>query len=108
MTTFCAEVLQRGRHVEIPSTSEHPATDWYIDVRESVCNGIGVDAKWKHQPIHQSTSGSKPSHARTSSSLYLLPLFRQPKILQLAGVAKGLIYLHGNGIVHGDLKGVSF
>ncbi|KAF9786165.1 kinase-like domain-containing protein [Thelephora terrestris] len=25
----------------------------------------------------------------------------------LAGVAKGLIYLHGNGIVHGDLKGAN-
>ena len=38
----------------------------------------------------------------------LLPSFRQLKILQLAGVAKGLIYLHGSEIVHGDLKGVSF
>ena len=38
----------------------------------------------------------------------LLPSFRQLKNSQLAGVPKGLIYLHGNGMVHGDLKGVSF
>ena len=27
-------------------------------------------------------------------------------ILQLEGVAKGLIYVHGRGMIHGDLKGV--
>ena len=37
-----------------------------------------------------------------------LPSFRQLKIVQLMGVAKGLIYLHLNGMAHGDLKGVSF
>jgi len=28
--------------------------------------------------------------------------------LQLVGVAKGLIYVHNRGMVHGDLKGVRF
>ena len=37
-----------------------------------------------------------------------LPSFRQLKIFQLAGVAKGLIYLHDSEMVHGDLRGVSF
>ena len=41
-------------------------------------------------------------------SATLLPSFRQLKIPQLADVAKGLIYLHSNGMVHGDLKSVSF
>jgi serine/threonine protein kinase len=27
-------------------------------------------------------------------------------ILQLGGVATGLIYIHGQGVIHGDLKGV--
>ena len=27
-------------------------------------------------------------------------------MLKLAGVAKGLIYIHGQGVIHGDLKGV--
>ena len=27
-------------------------------------------------------------------------------ILQLSGVARGLIYIHSQGIIHGDLKGV--
>jgi len=26
--------------------------------------------------------------------------------IQLAGVAKGLIYIHSQGMIHGDLKGV--
>ena len=38
----------------------------------------------------------------------LLSPFRQPKFPQLKGIAIGLIYLHSNGMVHGDLKGVSF
>jgi len=28
------------------------------------------------------------------------------KKLQLIGVAKGLIYIHSQGMIHGDLKGV--
>ena len=27
-------------------------------------------------------------------------------ILQLGGVARGLIYIHSQGVIHGDLKGV--
>ena len=38
----------------------------------------------------------------------LHPSFRLLRTLQLAGVAKGLIYLHNNDLVHGDLKGVRF
>lgn len=28
------------------------------------------------------------------------------KFVQLAGVANGLLYIHGKGMIHGDLKGV--
>jgi len=28
--------------------------------------------------------------------------------IELEGVARGLIYIHSQGMVHGDLKGVSF
>lgn len=30
------------------------------------------------------------------------------KLTQLADVAKGLIYIHNQGMIHGDLKGVRF
>ena len=29
-------------------------------------------------------------------------------LLQLGDVVKGLIYMHGQGMIHGDLKGVCF
>lgn len=56
MFYFCAPyvngvvgVLQGGGDVEIRSTSECPATNGSDDVRDSVCNGVGVDAEWKHK-----------------------------------------------------------
>ena len=39
-------------------------------------------------------------------SVKLPCLFIQLEFPQLEDVAKGLIYLHSNGMVHGDLKGV--
>ena len=108
ITTFCTEVLQRGCDAEIPPTSKRPSADWSAHVRELVCNGIRVDAIREYQSICRGTSGRRPSQACTSSVATLLPSLRQPKILQLAGVAKGLIYLHDSEMVHGDLKGVSF
>ena len=36
----------------------------------------------------------------------LVRLLQRLKNLQLTGVAKGLIYLHSDGMIHGDLKGV--
>ena len=30
------------------------------------------------------------------------------RLLQLGDVTRGLIYMHGEGVVHGDLKGVRF
>jgi len=46
--TVLIEVLQGGGYVEIPSTSECPAADGSNDVGKSVCDGIGLDDKWKH------------------------------------------------------------
>ena len=31
-----------------------------------------------------------------------------PQLPQVGDVARGLIYMHGQGIVHGDLRGVRF
>ena len=37
-----------------------------------------------------------------------LPLLTIGLTIQLADVAKGLIYIHSQGMIHGDLKGVRF
>ena len=39
-------------------------------------------------------------------SIAILVSLTIAKISQLAGVAKGLIYIHSKGMIHGDLKGV--
>lgn len=39
----------------------------------------------------------------------ILPQTHSPLMiiqLQLKGVARGLVYMHGEGMIHGDLKGV--
>ena len=74
MTTFCTEILQRGRDVEIPSTSKCPVADRSIDIGDSVRNGIGVDAKREYQSIYQSTPRSKSSWTRSCSVCNLFSL----------------------------------
>ena len=37
--------------MEGPSSSERVAAVRCDDDRESVCDGIGVDGKWEHQPV---------------------------------------------------------
>ena len=49
LTILCAEILQGGCDVEIPSTSKHPTTCRSDDVGKSVRNGIALDGKRKYQ-----------------------------------------------------------
>ena len=63
LTTLCAEILQGGRNVDIPSTSKRPTTDRSDDVADSVRNGIALDGKRKHQRVHQEKSRSRPTRA---------------------------------------------
>jgi len=44
-----AEVLQRGYDMEDPPAPECLAADRGDDVRDSVCDDIRLDGKWKHQ-----------------------------------------------------------
>ena len=108
VTTFYTELLPRSRDGEIPSTSQCPAITRCIHVRESVRNGVRMDAKREYQSIRRSTSRSEQVQPRTSSVFNLAPVVLQLKSLQLVDVVNGLIYLHSNGMVHGNLKGVSF
>ena len=60
LTVSCVEVLQRGRDVEKPSTSECPAADRSNNVRNSVRDGVRLDGEWKHQRLREDTSRCKP------------------------------------------------
>ena len=73
LTMLCAEVLRSGCDVELPSTSKYPASNRCLSVRESVRNGIRVDAKREYQQICQSASRSKSFQACTSTVCNLAP-----------------------------------
>ena len=75
--------------------------DWFAMVSEWMPNG-NINQFTKTHP-----EANRPRLVRPPFAT-LLPSFQQLKSLQLEGVTKGLIYLHSNGMVHGDLKGVSF
>ena len=105
--TELVEVLQGGSDVEIPSASECPTANGGDNVRESVRDGIGLDGEWKHPRIRQGTSRCRPARACRFSVQVLATLAPLTTAKpQLAGVAKGLIYIHSQGMIHGDLKGV--
>ena len=99
------EVLRGGGDVETPLASECPAASGSNDVGESVRDGIGLDDEWEHPRIRQDTSRCRPAWA-CKFSVWGLATTDGGKKLQLAGVAKGLIYIHSQGMIHGNLKGV--
>ena len=52
-----AEILQRGRDMEGPSSSEHPTVITCGNGRKSICDGNGVDGGWENQQVCRGTSG---------------------------------------------------
>lgn len=48
-TTLRSEILQGGRHLELPATSKYPTTNRGDDVKESICDGIRLEGEWKYQ-----------------------------------------------------------
>jgi serine/threonine protein kinase len=101
------EVLQGGGDVEKSPAPECAATDGSSDDRDSVHNGIRVDGAWKHQRLREGTSRCRPAQAcRFSVQSLAVSSVDNRIILQLEGVATGLIYIHNQGVIHGDLKGV--
>ena len=104
----CVGVLQGGCSVEDPSSSQCPAPGRGDDLKEPICDDIRLDDEWKHLRLRQGTSGCKPDQARRFFALgfFLFRFVDNDKILQLEGVTKGLIYIHDQGMIHADLKGV--
>jgi len=94
--------------VERPSPSERATAAGSDDGRESVRDDIGMDGKWEHHRICKITCGC----GSTEACAYFVYKFHYHSSLtavclpQLRDVARGLVYMHGQGIVHGDLKGV--
>ena len=69
-----------------------------------------MDGKRQHQRICEGASHGGSVGARTFLVYgpHLRPLLTITRLLQLGDVTKGLIYMHGEGVVRGDLKGVRF
>jgi hypothetical protein len=91
--------------MENPSASECTAADRSDDDRDPVRNDIGVDGGWKHQRFREGASRRRPTRT-CGFSIRGLAALSLLTILQLEGVARGLIYIHSQGMIHGDLKGV--
>jgi hypothetical protein len=112
LTVSCVEILQGSCDMENPSASECPAADWSDNGQGSVCNDIRVDGQWEHQRLREDAPGCKPVGAGRFFIRNLTTLASRSLmigyLLQLGDVAKGLIYIHSQGMIHGDLKGVCF
>ena len=109
-TVTRTEILQGIRDMESSLSSERVAAARGHNDRASVCYGVGMDDEREHQPVCDGALGCESFRAR-KSSIYVNS--RDPRLLlvvtwlpQLADVARGLIYMHGQGMIHGDLKGV--
>ena len=67
LTASPAEVLQRVRDVESSLSSERVAVVGGDHVKDSVRDGVGMDAKWEHQPVRGNASGCKSVRSCTFS-----------------------------------------
>jgi len=67
--------------------------------------GMGVDGEWERHRVYQVARGCESVRAcRFRPAGYCN--CRLQSLRQFEDVAQGLIYIHGQAIVHGDLKGV--
>jgi hypothetical protein len=108
LTVSRTEVLQAGCDMELPSSSECVAAVGRDDEREPVCDGVEMDGKWQYHRVCEGGCDCKSVEA--CMSLVRRPCFYLPLTIawlpQLGDAASGLIYMHDQGIIHGDLKGV--
>ena len=74
---------------------------------QPIRNGIRMDDQREYQRIHQVARGGRSVRACrrlvSAADLNSLMVVWSP---QLQDVTRGLIYMHGEGMIHGDLKGV--
>jgi hypothetical protein len=62
-TAFHTEVLQGGRWMEAPSSSERVTAVGRDDDRDPVRDGIGMDGKWEHHPVREGEYQRGPAGA---------------------------------------------
>ena len=106
----CVEVLQGGCDMECPSSSECVTPVGRDNDRESVRYGIRVDGEWSYQAVRggESQRGSVGTCTFFVQGPHLHISLMMTRFLQLRDATKGLNYIHDEGVVHGDLKGVRF
>ena len=105
-----AEVLQGGCDVERPPSSERTTTsrrndDWgfVVAVSEWMVKGN------VNEFVKVNTKAERLEFVRFFvHNPYLRSLLMITRLLWLGDVARGLIYMHEEGVVHGNLKGVRF
>ena len=103
-----ADVLQGGNDVEKPPSSKRAPVSGCADDEQPSCNGIRMDGQWQYKSVHQGQSRRKPVRACGASLVFLAASSTDDDLRQLKDVTRGLIYMHSQGMIHGDLKGVRF
>ena len=101
------EVLQGSHNMEGSSSPERSTAVGGNNDEQPIRNGIRMDDQREYQRIHQVARGGRSvracRHLVSAADLNSLMIAWSQ---QLQGIARGLIYMHGEGMIHGDLKGV--
>ena len=109
LLTLHVGVLPGNYRLETPFSPQH------LTIVGSFClhgspefpHRLRLDAKWERNGVHQVQSRGEPSAlGEPTRSLLADRALRISDAPQLSGVMSGAAYLHGLGVVHGDLKGV--
>ena len=69
-----------------------------------------MDVQWKYTSVYEGTAREREQDSLRTLGSYITdasPSVLLNICLQLVEISQGLQYLHEEGIVHGDLRGVS-
>ena len=113
MTSILASLLSRGADVGDPEAQIRAAIIGNLSIRRRkgipILPRFSLHDKWYSGKMEK---GNESIHIRDGKTCTAFSILRSPSIcspfLEILEVAKGIEYIHSEGVVHGDLRGVSY